>query len=127
MIKRREGCSRRGGGRDVINSRDGGRRVQRERETISCCLPSETDSVSDENKTSIDVSLSRYKYLNRSHQSYLKIFIYIYIYIKHRGFLKINLEKTRIKRIIRVDESRRREEKETSLHFIVIDRQNEGS
>lgn len=125
MIKRREGCSRRGGGRDVINSRDGGRRVQRERETISCCLPSETDSVSDENKTSIDVSLSRYKYLNRSHQSYLKIFIYIYI--KHRGFLKINLEKTRIKRIIRVDESRRREEKETSLHFIVIDRQNEGS
>lgn len=35
MIKRREGCSRRGGGRDVINSRDGGRRVQRERETIS--------------------------------------------------------------------------------------------
>lgn len=125
MIKRREGCSRRGGGRDVINSRDGGRRVQRERETISCCLPSETDSMSDENKTSIDVSLSRYKYLNRSHQSYLKIFIYIYI--KHRGFLKINLEKTRIKRIIRVDESRRREEKETSLHFIVIDRQNEGS
>lgn len=63
--------------------------------------------------------------MNRSHQSYLKIFIYIYI--KHRGFLKINLEKTRIKRIIRVDESRRKEEKESSLHFIVIDRQNEGS
>lgn len=82
MIKRREGCSRRGGGRDVINSRDGGRRVQRERETISCCLPSETDSVSDENKTSFHrcLSLSRYKYLNRSHQSYLKIFIYIYIH-----------------------------------------------
>lgn len=102
MIKRREGCSRRGGGRDVINSRDGGRRVQRERETISCCLPSETDSVSDENKTSIDVSLSLDINIC-SHQSYLKIFIYIYI--KHRGFLKINLEKTRIKRIIRVDES----------------------
>lgn len=126
MIKRREGCSRRGGGRDVINSRDGGRRVQRERETISCCLPSKTDSVSDENKTSFHrcLSLSRYKYL---FSPILLKDIYIYVYIKHRGFLKINLEKTRIKRIIRVDESRRREEKETSLHFIVIDRQNEGS
>lgn len=61
MIKRREGCSRRGGGRDVINSRDGGRRVQRERETISCCLPSETDSacrMNNENKTSTSLSLS---------------------------------------------------------------------
>lgn len=84
MIKRRESCSRRGGGRDVINSRDGGRRVQRERETISCCLPSETDSacrMNNENKTSTSLSLSlfRYKYLNRFHQFYLQMYIYIYI------------------------------------------------
>lgn len=80
MIKRREGCSRRSGGRDVINSRDGGRRVQRERETISCCLPSETDSVSDENKTSFHRCLSLSLNINIcSHQSYLKIFIYMYI------------------------------------------------